>query len=230
MQKLVVSLFLLMFAIVPQSLMNAARADDIENSKCVRAAQNIPMIKLMYNYGNLVFDNTKSKMQISQICGRNTAGCFIHNFGKYSAEGGRKVVDIGNKHCVIPQIAIKFDFTGSSIYILSESSSCTARVLLRHELQHFTIWRTAVDGMLDQLKMKLKEMALQDVYECNDKNYCDKKILRKVVRLTENVVGKWQRISRANNERLDEVDHDNETEFAYRSCSPYSLKIINKFQ
>ena len=226
----VISLFLLIIAIIPLSFVNTVQAADMNNSKCVRAAQNMSMIKLMYNYGNLGFDNTKSKAQIAQVCRSNAAGCFHHSFGKYYVEAGRKVVNVGGASCVIPQITLKFDFSGAAIYIGKESSSCTARVILRHELQHFTIWRTAVDEMLQELKIKLKNLALQDVYACNDNRDCAGKLINKVSRLANAEVNKWQTISKANNERLDEVDHDNETEFAYRSCSPYSLKVINKFR
>ena len=103
-------------------------------------------------------------------------------------------------------------------------------MILRHELQHFTIWRTAVDEMLQEVKINLKDLALRDVYACNDMGACSRRIADQVITVANNAVKKWQTISKRNNERLDEVDHDNETEFAYRSCSPYSLKVINKFR
>ncbi len=35
---------------------------------------------------------------------------------------------------------------------------------------------------------------------------------------TDEIWKKWEQISKMNNERLDEVDHNDSTEFTYKAC------------
>jgi len=184
----------------------------------------MPLVKLRYNYGILSLDNTKTTEQVSQICSDEATGCFHHNFGRFALRATRKVVDIGGKSCIIPQILLEADFSGEVIYIANENDSCRTRAVLRHELQHFTIWKTAVENWLNETAVELKRLALQDVQDCNQKR-CLFDIQDKSWQAATELNKKWSRISEMNNLRLDEVDHDNKAEFARAVCVPYSLKF-----
>lgn len=185
---------------------------------CAEAAQEIPMVTLRYKYGRLGFDSSKSTQQVSQICGDKAAGCFHHSFGTYKVQYKSKTIKASSRTCAIPQIVVDFDFSGSEIYITKDYTSCMARAVLRHELQHFTIWKTATEEMLKELKIELKNTALRGVKKCKTGEYCYADWNKEMFGKVSEIWKKWEKISKMNNERLDEVDHNDSTDFAYKAC------------
>jgi hypothetical protein len=185
---------------------------------CEEAAQETPMITLRYKYGNLRFDSSKSTSQVSQICGDKAAGCFHHRFGAYTMQYNSKTVKAGSRMCAIPQLTLDFDFSGSEIFITKDYTACMARAGLRHELQHFTIWKTATEEMLKEMKVELKNMAMRGVKTCKTGEYCYVNWNKEMFGKTDEIWKKWEQLSKMNNERLDEVDHNDSTEFTYKAC------------
>lgn len=193
-------------------------AADSVSQECLEEAQKIPLVTLRYNYGNLGFDNTKSMQQIARSCGGNAAGCFHHNFGQYTVQTSDKTVTTSSGQCVIPQIMADFVFSGIRIDITREYNSCKARSVMRHELQHFMIWKTAVEEMFGELKVELRNLALSKLRECKKGEYCSSHMRGEAFDKTEAIVKKWSDIAELNNSRLDEVDHNDKTDFNYKAC------------
>ena len=195
-----------------------ARADDV----CVEAASKMKTVFLSYNYGTLGFDHSKTEAQIKGVCrSAEAAGCFFHSFGSRRVMAVRQAVKVGNTYCLVPQITVDYDFSGATVYISKEYEACQARAVLRHELQHFTIWKKATEEMLRELSIKLKKLALNDIKECSSSRQCNSNIMEKTVNLTTAITQKWETYSKKNNERLDEVDHNHNVEFAYRACEAW---------
>ena len=220
-------LFLLGLSLSAVLFASSATAAVSVSAKCMEEAQKNPLVTLRYNYGGLSFDNTKSTQQISQSSGGNAAGCFHHNFGKYSVQTTDKIVTTGRGQCAIPQIMADFDFSGAKIEVTSEYNSCKARSVLRHELQHFTIWKTAVEEMLEELKTELKKLALSKIRECKNGEYCSTYMREAAFNKVNAIVDKWSKIAEMNNDRLDEVDHNDKLDFNYKSCS-HDIPMVEK--
>lgn len=216
---------MLMLCLAKLSISSAAIAADADF--CVSRAQEMPLIKIRYNFGSLTLDNTKNTKQITYVCkDKAAAGCFARNQGRYATSAKRNKVNIGNKTCIILSVLVEFDFSGATIYVTSEYSGCKARAVLRHEEQHFMIWKKANEELIKELKVALKKAALQDVRDCNSKDGCSAQIDYVVYNLTKSLYDKWAKYSETNNARLDEVDHDGKNEFAFRVCDPYTLEIF----
>ena len=195
-----------------------ARADDA----CVETAKNMKLVTLSYNYGILAFDHSKTRAQVKKICQQShAAGCFIHSFGSRQLTAARQAVKVGNTYCLMPHITVNYDFSGATVYVSKELDACPSRAVLRHELQHFTIWKKATEEMLRELGVKLKKLALNDVKECGSSKRCSSSIIEKADNLTTAITKKWEDYSNKNNGRLDEVDHDLNVEFAYRACESW---------
>lgn len=194
-----------------------AWADDA----CVEAASKMKLVSLSYNYGTLGFDHSKTGAQVRMVCHADAAGCFFHSFGRRNVMAVRQAVKVGNTYCLVPKITVDYDFSGSTVYVSKEYEACKARAILRHELQHFTIWKKATEEMLRELSIKLKKLALNDIKECSSSKQCNSNIMEKAVNLTAAITEKWETYSKKNNERLDEVDHNRSIEFAYNACEAW---------
>ncbi len=192
---------------------------------CAEIAKDYPLVNIRYNYGTLGFDNTKSSAQLKKVCGDFVAGCFANGAANYKLITSRQTIQSGTHTCIVPQITVDFDFSGTTIYVTKEYTSCQARAVLRHELQHFMIWKTATEEMLNETKKSLKEFALQHIINCSEQKNCNNDFYRDTWRRLLGITNKWNNVSVANNNRLDEVDHNNKTEFDYRVCAPYSLRF-----
>lgn len=196
------------------SRINEARAA----GECVEAAKNMKLVSVSYNNGALGLDNTKTLAQVGKICGNvHAAGCFKY-FVKYKEFAYVQVADVNGHRCVIPHIAVDYDFSGSTIYITGEYKACRARTVIRHELQHFAIWRAAAEKMINEVGNGLKKLALQYVERCSDGQKCGVDLQKSTWKHTQKISDKWQNIAEINNNRLDSIDHQGESEFAYRAC------------
>ncbi len=197
--------------------LNEARAD----SNCVETAKKMKLVSINYNNGNLMLDNTKTTAQVGQICGdRHAAGCFKSAL-KYEEKTKKKVIPAGGQFCIIPHITVDYDFSGSTVYVTGDYKACPARALIRHELQHFTIWKTATEKLINEVGKGLRKLALQYVELCNDKQKCDIDLHNAAWGYTQKISNKWQQVAEINNNRLDEIDHQDESEFAYRACASW---------
>ena len=198
------------------SLNEARAADD-----CVEEAQKMKLVSINYNNGSLMLDNTQPIEMVGKICGdTHAAGCFKFSI-KYSQRVDSAFKRVGKHICLIPHITVDYDFSGSTVYIAKEYKDCKARALMRHELQHFTIWKTATEKMLDEVGNGLRKMVLQYVELCNEKKKCKINLQEKTWEYTQKITKKWENISTINNNRLDSIDHQEKSEFAYRACSSW---------
>ena len=185
---------------------------------CVEAAKNMKLVSVNYNNGVLGLDNTKTTAQVGKICGdAHAAGCFKFSV-KYEESTNVKFADIHGHRCVIPHITVDYDFTGSTVYLTGEYKACPTRAVMRHELQHFTIWRTAAAQMISEVGNGLKNLALQYVERCSDVPKCGVDLHKSAWSYTQKISDKWQQIAEMNNNRLDQIDHQGKSEFAYRAC------------
>ena len=196
------------------------------NGECVKAAMSQKLVNLRYKYGTLGFDASRTHQEVSSICSDNVAGCFIHRSlggGVWSIED--RSFDIGRQKCVAPVITISYDFSGANVYISRENNPCDMRAVLRHELQHFAIWKTTREWFLKDLKMSLLQTAAKRAKVCPQNGRCSTGSLRALSAAVNTVEKRWNNMENKNQELLDRVDHSAEQRVNYPVCAPYSLKV-----
>ena len=208
-------------------LPSAVRAEAVPQhviKKCQDAVRKANPVKITYNYGDLKLDHSKSSMEVSKDCGGDAAGCFHGIDGcmwSYTIDG----LQIGDYYCFFPKAQVNCDFRGVYIDVRNDYAGCNARAVLRHELQHFMIWKTAKDNMIKEMKIKGNEFAIQNAIVCKSScgNYSADALSNELGKIQE----KWRKISDINDKLLDDVDHDYDKEVNYKVCAPYSLEIIS---
>lgn len=203
------------------------KAEDVPQHiirKCQEMVRNANPVKIVYNYGDLKLDYNKNTAEVSASCKDNAAGCFHGKGGCYWYHGYKNLL-IGNYICNFPDAHITCDFRGTYIDLTNEYDGCNARAVLRHELQHFMIWKTAKDNMMKEMKVKGTEFAVQNAKVCSD--YCHDNSGDNLSKMLREIDNKWRAINYINDKRLDDVDHDHDTEVNYKVCAPYSFKIIS---
>ena len=193
---------------------------------CQAEAQKINQVILRYKYGDLDLVQ-KSSAEISAECGDNAAGCCRAAGGRYTIYAKPKIIKVENTVCLIPVVSLDYDFSGTYIEVTNEYEPCKTRAVLRHELQHFMIWKTGRELQLKQTKKLLTELAQEKITACTSNADCNHNYLSEFKNLVNVIAEKWGRIIHANNVKLDENDHDFNKEVNYRVCLPYSFKKIS---
>ena len=192
---------------------------------CAQAAMKEKLVNLSYNYGTLGFDASKSTQEVSALCSDSAAGCFVHQSGIGNWRVQDKIINAGGKKCVIPVISISYDFSGATIYITREYNPCETRAILRHELQHFTIWKTSREWFLKDLKKSLQQAAAERAKPCAGGIRCSTGSLRALSAVINKVENRWSKMEERNQSLLDRVDHSAVHQVNYPVCAPYSLKV-----
>lgn len=195
------------------------------NNLCQNAEVLKDAVKITYNYGELLFDASKTSQEISVLCQDNAAGCFQHK-----EKGGRwTVVDtnvkVGNDVCVVPYINVTYDFSGSQIFITNEYDPCRTRAVLRHELQHFMIWKTTKEWFLKDLKYSLQNVVKNHAVLCPENNLCSTRASWQVRKTINQVERRWHKLEEQNQNLLDSTDHSATAQVNYPVCAPYSLRV-----
>lgn len=188
--------------------------------ECQKEAENIKQVNIRYKYGKLNLLQ-KSTAEISASCGDQASGCFHSSGGKYTIETTQKIINHNKTVCVIPIVYLDYNFSGSYVEITNEYNACKTRAVLRHELQHFMLWKTGIEQQLAQTQKLLKKLAWQKITACSEDTRCNANYFSEFKYLVQNTAEKWHRIIEANNKKLDSNDHDFEKEVNYRVCIPY---------
>lgn len=192
--------------------------------RCQETVRKADPVKITYNYGDLRLDYNKNTAEVSASCKDNAAGCF-HGKGSCSWSYNNRSLQMGDYICSFPVAHVTCDFRGTYIDLTNEYEGCNARAVLRHELQHFMIWKTAKDNMIKEMKEKGTEFAIQSAEVCE--GYCRNNSEDNLAEILRKIDSKWNAIKNVNDKRLDDVDHDHDTEVNYKVCAPYSLKVIS---
>ena len=211
------SLFFLVFATCFFSI-SLPEAKEIPQSvinKCREKAKKVNPIKITYNYGTLSIDYSK------KVC-EKVAGVFHGKNGCYLVTDFYNI-QIGEYTCSFPYADIKCDFSGIYIDLCEEYSGCYARAVLRHELQHFMIWKASKENMMKEMKSFGTDFALSNMRVC--KGSCYNKTYNELFKKMEEINYKWEKIEKANDKRLDEIDHNHNSEVDYTVCAPYSMEV-----
>lgn len=191
--------------------------------KCRKQARKADPVKITYNFGTLKLDYGKSLAEVSRDCKDRAAGCF-HGGGSCYWSYDVESIPMENYTCYFPKAHVNCDFSGSSIDVTGEYTGCKFRAVLRHELQHFLNWKTANDNMIREMKTEGNKLAVQEAKVCSE--YCDCSA-ENLVNMLRKIYRKWDYIKSVNDGRLDEIDHDHDTEVNYKVCDPYSFEIIS---
>ena len=207
---------------------SSAKAEEIPQhivNKCREVVRKENPVKIIYNYGELKLDYSKNTEEVSKSCGDRAAGCF-HGRGGCGYNYGNRSMQIGDYVCTFPYATVTCDFSGTYVDLTREYSGCSARAVLRHELQHFMIWKTAKEQMLKEMKISGTNFALQNIKVC--KEYCNNSSGDELAEELRKIASKWKEIRNVNDEQLDKIDHNHDMEVNYTVCAPYSLKIISE--
>ena len=211
------------FLIFSPSYAEAENAPSYVIKKCQEAARRADPVKITYNFGVLNLDYSKSTAEVSASCKGNAAGCF-HGNGSCSWNYGNKSLQIGDYTCSFPKAHVICDFSGTYIDLTGEYDGCKARAVLRHELQHFMIWKTSKDNMIKEMKVKGIEFSVKNAEVCD--GYC-RYSADSLANMLRKITDKWKAIEDANDKRLDEVDNNYDKEVNYTVCAPYSLEVVS---
>lgn len=221
-----IKIVLLVFAFLSAFMPITVKAEDVSElvrKRCKKEVERIDPVRITYNYGELIFKANKNMKEISRTCGNNAAGCFKSVGYGCTQKIQTKSIKVNGYNCYYTAADINCDFSGARLYITNEYKGCNARAVLRHELQHFMNWKTAKENLVMELKNKLTAFVLNSLTVCQKECYHDKdKYFREYKQKIED---KWSFILRANDIRLDEVDHDYANQVNYTVCAPYSLKF-----
>lgn len=211
--KIFKTMLLSYLLIFPISYAKAEIIPDYIVEKCQKAVIKDNPVKITYNYKTLSLDLSKNTAEISKACkADNAVGCFIRGTYHKEMDMTPKNIKINEYVCEYPVVSLHFDFTGSKIYVTNEYKGCAARAVLRHELQHFMIWKTANDNMLYELKNKLPTIIAQNasIYR-NNNNFQHHQNSDKIMKITYQIADKWDRIKNTNNAELDKVDRNHKS-------------------
>lgn len=215
MKKILCFLYFLCFTLSTTAKANVCQSDEILQDN----------LKITFNYGKILFDVSKTTQEVSSICEDSAAGCFLRK-----EKGGKwivsdKIVKIGNQLCVVPHVSIIYDFSGSKIYVSREYDACKARAVLRHELQHFMIWKTSKEWFLKDLRYSLKNTIKKHAVLCSKNNSCSTHANSAISQTISQVEKRWEKIEEQNQYLLDSVDHSVTDQVNYPVCAPYSLRV-----
>lgn len=210
---------------------NAAGVPEHILRQCREKAQKVKLTSVSYKFGKLIMDNTKSSAQVREYCGSEiAAGCFRHTTAAYHyGVSDYLKFDVGNYTCVVPKLYAAYSWVDVNIFVKKEYNACQRRVVLRHELQHFTIWKTAQNNILTESKKALNKLALNNiqVFSSDDMGTFSGmlSLSEEIGRYLKNINAEWNSIARKNDALLDKIDHNMETEVNYRVCMPYSIEL-----
>lgn len=191
--------------------------------KCRKAVIAANPVKVNYNYGELSVDYSKSVEEVSNECGGNAAGCFHGTGGVSTYHGGSDGISIGKYYCSYFTAEFNFNYRGSFIDLTRDYNGCNARAVLRHELQHFMIWKTAKEQMHRELKNTLTDFVVKNIKVCE--GHCNNDKKGDIYKVARQIEKKWRDINEVNDKRLDDIDHSHKQQVNYNVCSPYSLKF-----
>ncbi|MEE6206473.1 MAG: hypothetical protein VZR95_00245 [Alphaproteobacteria bacterium] len=225
MRKGLLTILALIGLISVSSVSNAADVPDHIFKQCREKAKTIKLTRVTYKFGKLIFDNTKSTGQVRKMCyNEGAAGCFERTTAayKFGVEDYLKF-DIGKYICVVPQLYADYFWHDARIFITREYNACQIRAVLRHELQHFTIWKSTQDSILTESKKALTELAMKNVRVFSEQSNMPD-LIPVIQQTLKDINNRWNSISDKNNALLDKIDHDMETEVNYRVCMPYSIE------
>ena len=199
--------------------------------QCREKAQKMRLTSVSYKFGKLIMDNTRSSDRIREYCSSEiAAGCFRHTTATYQyGISDYLKYDVEDYTCVVPKLYADYSWVDAKIFVKKEYNACQGRVVLRHELQHFTIWKTAQNNILTESKRVLQELALSNIQVFSlgktDTFRGMFSLSEEMGRYLKNVNSKWNDIARKNDALLDKIDHNMDTEVNYRVCMPYSIKL-----
>lgn len=221
--KILVTALIFYLFVFPFSDAKAERVPNYIIKKCQKAVLNSNPVKITYNYGTLSLDLSKNDETIKKACRNDdVAGCFSAVRKSFFPDITPQNIKINEYTCRYVNVDIDFDFTGTVIYVSNEYNGCNARVILRHELQHFMFWKTARENMLHELKNKLTTFVAQSAIVCRNTSYnhCNYDT-SKITAFINNIVQKWGIIGDENDRALDEIDHDPKKQVNYVNCYNY---------
>lgn len=218
-------LFFMALSVIFGLVATKAEAGERVPLNCVRMAENMKLVTVNYNYGELRLDANNNTAEISQLCSDRAAGCFHGPSGLIINVDVTKV-DVGAS-CQAFQIAVNYDFSGSKIYVTNEYNPCNTRAVLRHELQHFMIWKTSKEQLVRETKIALKRWSIQNIERIGDEERNTKNHAQgEVYKIVNGLMSKWAKLEADNDKVLDDTDHDTTTEVNYSVCSQYELEIM----
>lgn len=230
-------MFVLFFLVLPMSvrradgmspetseLLGIIRTEEVPieiREQCKQKVLKRQPLKVTYNWGKLELDYSKTFKELLERCGEEAGGCFdagssIRYFDSISEE----FIQIGEYRCYYPVNNIDFDFSNFNrhVVVANEYSGCRAQAVLRHELQHFMIWKTGWEQMLIELQDTLLDQSLVFCKNCMDgSTYTD------IVPIVNRIYEKWKDIIDRNNARLDEIDHDYKKRVADKMCEVLAI-------
>lgn len=223
-------LALIVLILIP-SVSNAADVPEHIFKQCREKAQKMKLTRVTYKFGKLIFDNTKSTDQVRSMChSSDAAGCFQGTTAAYTVGvENYHTFNVGKYSCVAPQLYVDYYWNDAYIFVTKEYAACQRRVILRHELQHFTIWKTAQNYVLTESKRALNNLALSRVTVLSDDSvgeFASPSLVRDATQVLKNINNEWNDVSIRNNNLLDEIDHNMDTEVNYRVCMPYSIELL----
>ena len=233
MKRVLRTILVLIVLLLPTATANASDVPEYIIKQCREKAQKMKLTRVTYKFGKLILDNTGSTSLVKQKCLRESAaGCFEHTTARYRyGISGTETFSIGRYTCVVPKLYVNYSWVDAHIYMTKEYNPCQRRVVLRHELQHFTIWKTAQNNILIESKRALKQLALDNIKVISAED--DPRLVGSVYDIKalvgqkiSDVNRKWNSIASSNNTLLDQVDHNMETEVNYRVCMPYSIELL----
>ena len=222
MTNIVLLVFVLVAAFMPVTV-KAENVPAIVVEQCRKAVARQNPVRITYNYGELIFDSTKSIAEISRSCGNNAAGCFKSLEKGCASTLQTKNIKINGYNCLYTVAEVICDFSGAHLDINGEYKGCNARAVLRHELQHFMNWKTAKENLVRELKEKLTTFVINNITVCKDD--CQHNIAYGFSKYKQKIENKWYLLKQANDYILDEVDHDYANQVNYTVCAPYSLEF-----
>lgn len=192
--------------------------------KCRQKVLAADPVKITYNFGELKLDNTKTTAEVGKSCSDRAAGCFHKSSGVKKWRHQPRQIHIGDYVCHYNEIQVAYDFTGRSIDLTKEYDACNQRAVLRHEIQHFMIWKTSMNLMMKETKLLLVDQVAKDIKICSEEETCYADPY-KLYRIVEKIGQKWWNISQENDQILDRIDHDFENQVNYSVCLPASLTV-----
>lgn len=215
------TLFFLVFSFLFFAV-SGVEASDIPQwvtEKCRKAVIAANPVKVNYNYGELSVDYSKSDEEVTRDCKANAAGCFHGMVGEGVSHSESAGISIGKYYCSYLTAGFNFNYRGTYIDLTRDYNGCNARAVLRHELQHFMIWKTAKEQMHRELKNTLTDFVVKNIKVCE--GHCDNNKMGEMFELARQIKKKWGDIEDINNKRLDEIDHNCKEQVNYKVCEPF---------
>lgn len=189
-------------------------------------------IEVIKDYGQVVFDDSKSKKDFQKVANsithyhHNTAGLTVAMFNVSVEAEGLQLSDSNSEYACVHLEKLKLYLTYDNVYVLIDKmypkASCQYKVILEHEKKHVAIHKKALDFYAPRIAKALEQAAKNMVPRVMKKSDNVKEVLSTLSdKLVGQISGTLDEFETARDKANDNLDTKESYEEEYKKCDSW---------